>query len=105
MKGYYLVTHPKTKHKEIYSCNLEGLKNAQAYCEQIMRELNIDKVTIEYSEKKPKIEGNYRIYFSSASGLDFTGVTADTEEKAIEYCEQYDKNRDTKYGHHTYRKL
>lgn len=26
MKGYYLVTHPKTKHKEIYPCSLEGLK-------------------------------------------------------------------------------
>lgn len=51
MKGYYLVTHPNTKHKEIYPCNLEGLRNAQAYCEQIIRKLNIDKVTIEYTEK------------------------------------------------------
>ena len=51
MAGYYLVTHPKTKHKKIFPCNLEGLKNAQAYCEQIMRKLNINKVTIEYTEK------------------------------------------------------
>ena len=51
MKGYYLVTHTKTSHKEIYPCNLEGLKNAQAYCEQIMQKFNIDKITIEYIEK------------------------------------------------------
>ena len=51
MKGCYLVTHPKTKHEKIFPCNLEGLKNAQSYCEQIMRKLNIDKVTIEYIEK------------------------------------------------------
>lgn len=51
MKGYYLVAHPKTRRKEVFPCNLEGLKNAQAYCEQIIRKLNIDKVTIEYTEK------------------------------------------------------
>ena len=51
MKGCYSVTHPKTKHEKFFSCNLEGLKNAQAYCEQIMRKLNIDKITIEYTEK------------------------------------------------------
>lgn len=51
MKGCYSVTHPKTKHEKFFPCNLEGLKNAQAYCEQIMRKLNIDRVTIEYTEK------------------------------------------------------
>ena len=51
MKGCYLVTHPKTKHEKFLPCNLEGLKNAQAYCEQIMRKLNIDRVTIKYTEK------------------------------------------------------
>lgn len=51
MAGYYLVTHPKTKYEKIFPCNLEGLKNAQSYCEQIIRKFNIDKVTIEYIEK------------------------------------------------------
>lgn len=50
-----------------------------------------------------KATKTYRIYYSSAAGLDFTGVTAKTEAEAKALCKKYDAGRDNPYGQHIYR--
>lgn len=46
----------------------------------------------------------WRIYFSSAAGLDYTGVQCKTKEEAEKLCKKYDEGSDTTYGCHIARK-
>lgn len=45
----------------------------------------------------------FRIYFSSAAGLDYTGISCSTEEEAKELCDKYNKqDGNNPYGKHIY---
>lgn len=55
-------------------------------------------------EKKPEKKGSYKIYYSSAAGLDYVGITCSSEEEAKALCEKYNSQDDTPYGYHTYSK-
>lgn len=60
---------------------------------------------VKYKENTKKSEGRYRIYMSSAAGLSYTGVTASSEEEAIDLCNKYDAGRDCTYCKHVYKKV
>lgn len=45
----------------------------------------------------------YRIYISSAAGLDYTGISCTTEEEAKELCKKYNKQDESPYCQHVYR--
>ena len=45
----------------------------------------------------------YRIYLSSAAGLDFTGIKCNSEDEAKELCEKYNKGDNNPYCKHVYR--
>lgn len=45
----------------------------------------------------------FRIYFSSAAGLDYTGISCSTEKEAKELCDKYNKqDGNNPYGKHIY---
>ena len=43
MAGYYLVTHPKTKHEKIFPYNLEGLKMLKPIANKLCKNLTLIK--------------------------------------------------------------
>lgn len=45
----------------------------------------------------------YRIYISSAAGLDYTGITCKTEKKAKKLCDMYNKQDNNPYCQHVYK--
>lgn len=44
----------------------------------------------------------FKIYLSSAAGLDYTGVDCTTEEKAKALCDKYNEQDKNSYAHHVY---
>ena len=45
----------------------------------------------------------FRIYFSSAAGLDYTGISCNTEKEAKELCDKYNKqDGNNPFGKHVY---
>ena len=45
----------------------------------------------------------FRIYFSSAAGLDYTGISCNTEKEAKDLCDKYNKQDGyNPYGQHIY---
>lgn len=54
-------------------------------------------------EKKYEKKGNYRIFYSSAAGLDYTGITCPSEEEAKALCSKYNLQDDNPYGQHVYK--
>ena len=47
-------------------------------------------------------KGPYRIYISSAAGLSYTGVSANTEEEAAGLCDKYNSQDNSPYCKHVY---
>ena len=65
--------------------------------------INFAKKGIE--EKKSEKKSSYRIYYSSAAGLDYTGVTCTSEEEAKALCKKYNSQDNTPYGRHIYKSI
>ena len=52
--------------------------------------------------KKEKKNKTYKIYISSAAGLDYTGVWTHSEEEAKRLCKEYDGPEYNPYAQHIY---
>lgn len=65
--------------------------------------LNFVDKELEAKKSKKAKASSFRIYYSSAAGLDYTGITVHSEAEAKELCAKYNEQDDNPYGHHTYK--